>query len=160
MRVPLALALSSVALLAVACAELEHRSAFAGPWVERDGQTLVVAYSKGGGVFATARDLGERLIAGEQVRIEGECLSACTLALMPILQSAVCWTDGATFLFHAAHVNGRKHDAQTASNYSALPPEIQGMLPPPGEWSVNRWYIVTGRDAHAALGRSYCKEIG
>ena len=160
MRVPLAIALSSVALLAVACAELEHRSAFAGPCVEQDGQTLVVAYSKGGGVFATARDLGERLIAGEQVRIEGECLSACTLALMDVVAPSICWTGDARFLFHAAHVNGKKHDAQTATNYSALPPEIQGMLPPPGEWDVTKWYAITGRDAHAALGRGYCREIG
>ena len=153
MRVPLALALSSAALLAVACADMEARSAF-------DGIGPVVAYSGGGGVFATARDLGERRIAGETLKITGDCLSACTLALMDVVAPSICWTDKARFLFHAAYVNGKKRDAQTATNYSALPPEIQGMLPPPGEWSVNRWYIVTGRDAHAALGRGQCREVG
>lgn len=160
MRVPLAIAASSALLLAVACADMEARSAFVGPWVERQGETLVVAYSPGGGVFATARELGDRMRAGDTFKITGDCHSACPLALMDVVAPAVCWTDKARFLFHAAHVNGRKNDAQTATNYSALPPEIQGMLPPPGEWSVTRWYIVTGRDAHRALGRGYCKEIG
>lgn len=160
MRVPLALAASSVALLAVACAELEHRSAFAGPWVKQDGRVITVAYSPGGGVFATAAELGNRMRAGETFRFTGDCLSACVLALMNIVSPAVCWTDKARFLFHAAHVNGKKHEAQTASNYSALPVEIQRLLPHPDEWDVTKWYAISGSDAHRALERGYCKEIG
>ena len=153
MRVPLALAASSVALLAVACADMEARSAF-------NGIGPVVAYSAGGGVFATARDLGERRIAGETLAITGDCLSACTLALMPVMAGTVCWTDGARFLFHAAHVNGRKHDAQTASNYTALPVEIQRLLPDPSTWAVDKWHVISGTQAHAALGRGQCREVG
>ena len=161
MRAPLAmLALAGLTACASGTFDNAPVSAFAGPWTERDGNVLVVAYSSGGGVFATARDLGERLIAGETLRIDGECKSACTLALMDIVAPVVCWTDDTRFLFHAAHVNGRQDDAQTAINLSALPAPIRARLPHPAEWRVDRWHEISGSDAHRALGRGYCKEIG
>ena len=155
MRAPLALVAASVlaAALAAGCADMAPVSAFAG-------KGPVVAYSGGGGVMATAIDLGNRMRAGDALRIDGDCLSACTLALMDVVAPAVCWTDRTRFLFHAAHVNGRKNDGATARFAAALPAAIQSKLPPPAEWSVTRWYEIDGRTAKAALGRGDCGGIG
>lgn len=154
MRAPAALiAFGVAAALAAGCADLVPVSAFAG-------KGPVVGYSRGGGVTATAMDLGNRRIAGETLRIDGDCLSACTLALMDILAGTVCWTDRARFLFHAAHVNGTKNDDATAQFAAALPAAIRNRLPDAAEWRVGRWHEITGSEAHAALGRGECKEIG
>jgi len=110
--------------------------------------------------MATAMDLGNRRIAGETLRIEGDCLSACTLALMDELAGTVCWTDRARFLFHAVHVNGNKNDHATAQFAASLPAAIRDRLPAAAEWRVGRWHEITGSQARAALGRGECRETG
>lgn len=156
MRLRPSLALAAVVVLG-ACAPLGDHSAFApGPWVERDGASVLVRYSTGGGVFATAIDLGRIREAGGRVVIDGDCLSACTLALMDVVASTVCWTSGARFAFHAAHVNGRLHADQTASNLASMPAAVRAALPRSGDWSVARWYVLAGDWLHAALGRGNC----
>lgn len=145
----------------VGCAYQPPVSAFApGPWAKQDGNVLTVAYSSGGNDLATLADLLNRHLAGEPIRIDGDCLSACTLALMDVLAGTVCWTERTRFLFHAAHVNGGKDEAATERFASALPAPVRNALPHPAEWRVDRWHELTGKQAHAALGRGYCKEIG
>lgn len=128
MRAPLALLAVTAALSR--CADLTPLSALAG--ANRRDQTVVVAHSTGGGVFATAADLGRIWKAGG--------------------------TDDATFLFHAAHINGRLHSGQTEHNFTALPAAIRALLPPPASWRVNLWHAVGGGAAHDALGRGHCTE--
>ena len=154
MRAPLALLAVAVALSG--CADFTPLSALAG--ADRRDRTVVVAHSTGGGVFATAADLGRIWQAGGTVIITGDCMSACTLALMDLVASSVCWTDDATFLFHAAHINGRLHPGQTERNFTALPAGIRALLPPPASWRVDRWHAVGGGAAHDALGRGHCTE--
>jgi len=156
MRAAPALALLAATAALAGCADIVPLSALAG--AERRDQTVIVAHSTGGGVFATAADLGRIWKAGGTVIISGDCMSACTLALMDVVASSVCWTDEATFLFHAAHINGRLHPGQTELNFAALPAAIQALLPPPGSWRVDRWHAVSGREAHDALRRGRCTQ--
>ena len=152
------LALAAVVVLG-ACAPLGDHSAFSsGPWVERDGASVTVRYSAGGGVRATATDLGRLREAGARVVIDGDCLSACTLALMDVMAGNVCWSEGARFAFHAAHVNGRLHAEQTGLNLAAMPPAVRAALPA-GDWSIHRWYVLAGDWLHAALGRGNCGRV-
>ena len=86
----------------------------------------IVIRNDGGGQISTFLSWYHRLAAaGVHVRIEGPCLSACTLVLaMP--KGLACVTDKAVLGFHEASVEGKANPDITALLVSLYyPPAVQ-----------------------------------
>jgi hypothetical protein len=80
-------------LAAVAVASISASTAQATMRITGDPGGLIIAYAER---FLQAR------ASGEQVVIDGACLSACTLALAMLPRGQVCATSNAVLGFHAA----------------------------------------------------------
>src|SRR6202043_2926448 len=84
---------SALLLVAVAAISITTSSAQATMRISGDPGGLILAYAE---KFLQAR------ASGEQVVIDGTCLSACTLALAMVPRGQVCATSNAVLGFHAA----------------------------------------------------------
>src|ERR1700730_5386576 len=66
------------------------------------GATMRITSDRGGRILRYAERFLQARASGEQVVIDGSCLSACTLALAMVPSGQVCATSNAVLGFHAA----------------------------------------------------------
>ena len=102
-----------------------------------DSEQLTLTDSAGGSITQAKTFFGWARSNGTGVRIDGACLSACTIGLgFP----NVCWSARAVFLFHRGHTPvisalGPDYDA-TGDMVRYIPEPVLDALPPWREWTV------------------------
>jgi hypothetical protein len=112
--------------VAVLCAGITSASA-----------TMRIAEDRGGQIGHYLQAFAMLRSTGENVVIDGNCLSACTLVLGMIPHNHLCATDRARFGFHAAWMPGRDGEPVTSPMGTRA---LWNIYPP----SVRRWIVNHG----------------
>lgn len=86
----------------------------------------------------------------ERIKINGPCISACTLVLRDRYSHKVTWTDRSWFVFHAAEVNGKVNRIATIGYFGSLPQPVLDELKPLDEWD-DRDQVISGKRMHELL---------
>jgi hypothetical protein len=92
--------------------------------------TMWITGDRGGTVLDYAERFRQARAAGEQVIIDGNCLSACTMVIGMLPRDRVCATSKAVLGFHAAFrptSDGRKVASTDATQFmmNTYPPELR-----------------------------------
>jgi hypothetical protein len=77
-------------------------AALAALWVSSASAAMVITSDSGGQIGAYVSRFQQVRQSGEQVVIDGQCLSACTMVLGLVPRNRVCATPRAVLGFHAA----------------------------------------------------------
>jgi len=133
-------------LLAAIAAAMSVAPAYATIRITADRGGLLVSYAER---FARAR------ASGEQVVIDGACLSACTLVVGILPRQQVCATPRAVLGFHAAWkptANGKTTASPPATQamYDIYPPELQEWITGHGGLT-SRLIFLRGRELAAMV---------
>lgn len=100
---------------------------------EHNASGCLEIWESRGGSIAEAEAL---FASADCIRITGPCMSACTMALG---HADVCWTDRASFHFHAGWTrNGWDQTASDAGSlqmFASYPAEVRRLLPPLTDWT-------------------------
>ena len=100
---------------------------------ETNADGCLEIWTSRGGSIAEAEALFD---SARCIKITGPCMSACTMALG---HPDVCWTERASFHFHAGWTrNGWDQapgDSGTLQMFSSYPTEVRVMLPPLTDWT-------------------------
>ncbi len=110
-----------LALCLIATPALANPIYTIGP--ETDPGGIVIQY------FAKYWDLREQRT---DVRVEGECDSACTMVLGIIPLDHICATPNAEFGFHSASINGKYAKSMTEVMWEMYPDRVKRLLAPLG----------------------------
>ncbi len=91
--------------------------------------THIVGTSPGGAVFEFMLDYEDLRRAGYKLRIDGTCISACTLFTGIFPKDRVCVTQHAALAFHSASVGYGQHSPEgTRIIWRSYPEEIRALL--------------------------------
>ncbi len=112
-------------------------SAYAAP----ASAAMRISEDRGGQIGQYLRSFAMLRASGEQVIVDGDCLSACTLILGIVPRSHICATPRAVFGFHAAWMPGR--DGRPVTSRPGTH-ELWKVYP----WRVRRWI-----NRHGGLSR-------
>jgi hypothetical protein len=119
------------------------------------GATIVIRADRGGLIT----DYAERFLSirgtGEQVVIDGPCLSACTLVIGMLPRDRICATPKAVLGFHAAWLptrNGGRVNSVLASQamMEVYPPDLRSWIARRGGLTAKMIYLQ-GRDLAAIV---------
>jgi hypothetical protein len=114
------------------------------------GATMRITSDRGGRIIDYAERFLQARASGEQVVIDGACLSACTLVVGMLPRDQVCVTPKAVLGFHAAWrptANGGKTASQAATQVmmEVYPPELRSWIGRRGGLT-SRLILLEGRD--------------
>jgi hypothetical protein len=117
--------------------------------------TIRLAGDRGGLLIAYAERFSQARARGERVVIDGNCLSACTLAIGLLPRGQVCATSRAVLGFHAAWRptgNGTigPSPAATQAMFDAYPAEVQNWISSRGGLTP-RMLFLRGRELAALV---------
>jgi hypothetical protein len=130
------------------------------PMVTSANATMRIAEDRGGQIGHYLQAFASLRSSGENVVIDGNCLSACTLVLGLIPKSRVCVTSRARFGFHAAwmpDVDGRPVTSPTGTDalWNIYPSQVKRWINRHGGLSRKMIYMQ-GRDMQGIV--SECGE--
>jgi hypothetical protein len=133
-------------LAAVAVASISASSAHATMHITGDPGGLIIEYAE---KFLQAR------ASGEQVVIDGACLSACTLAVAMLPRGQVCATSKAVLGFHAAwrpttHGGKATSSVATQAMMELYPADVRGWIGRHGGLTP-RMIFLQGRELSAMV---------
>jgi hypothetical protein len=107
---------------------------------------LLITDDAGGPVGAYLERYASIRDSGEQVIIDGSCLSACTLVLALVPPERICLTPNAVFGFHAASSTEEERypaasSAATRTLWALYPPPIRNLITKKGGLSDKMVYL-------------------
>jgi hypothetical protein len=119
------------------------------------GATMRITSDRGGRIIDYAERFLQARASGEQVVIDGACLSACTLVVGMLPRDQVCVTPKAVLGFHAAWrptANGGKTASQAATQVmmEVYPPELRSWIGRRGGLT-SRLILLEGRELAAIV---------
>lgn len=100
----------------------------------RAGTTQVIAGDRGGLMFQYIAKYVAWYNDDDTVRIEGDCVSSCTMVLGLVRLSNICATRNAQFGFHSASTNGEFSEEATRIMWALFSDKIRAALRKRG-WS-------------------------
>jgi hypothetical protein len=108
--------------------------------------TIRIADDGGGNIGAYYSRFASLRKSGEQVVIDGPCLSACTLIVGIVPRDRICVTPNAAFGFHAAYQPGALGEKvvnvpATRTLMSLYPPRIRGWIRHNGGLTTKMMYL-------------------
>jgi hypothetical protein len=111
---------------------------------------------RGGRLITYAERFEAARASGERIIIDGECLSACTLAIAILPRGQVCATPNAVLGFHAAWQptasGGRVlSPVATKAMYDVYPANVRGWIARRGGLSGDRIMLLKGRELTAMV---------
>jgi hypothetical protein len=114
------------------------------------GATIRITSDRGGRIVDYVERFNEARASGEQVVIDGYCLSACTLAVGMLPRDQVCATSRSVLGFHAAWrptADGGKVSSSAATQVmmDIYPPELRRWIGRRGGLTP-RLLLLEGRD--------------
>ena len=100
----------SAAIIAAAFAYSTHKASAEGGLSEPVLKPLVIDHDAGGVVVKYVDAVAKAIATGRQVKVRGNCWSACTLYLALVPMNKLCVYPSASFHFHAPYsiINGEK----------------------------------------------------
>jgi len=118
--------------------------------------TMRITGGRGGLLSAYAERFEAARASGEQVIIDGTCLSACTLAIAILPRGQVCATSNAVLGFHAAWrptANGGRVQSPVATKamYDVYPANVRSWIARRGGLSASRVMLLKGRQLTAMV---------
>jgi hypothetical protein len=122
----------AVLLVGIVAAAVSTSDAKATLWITRDNGGTILEYAQR---FQQARQ------AGEQVIIDGKCLSACTMVIGMVPRDRVCATSKAMLGFHAAF--RRTSDGGTVASTDATKFMMNAYPPGVRKWINQRGGLTT-----------------
>lgn len=120
-------------LLSATCLGLAMHPAKAFYFEQKYSHDLIIREDIGGRIGTYAEKYEQVRDSGKRVRIEGPCISACTLVLGIVPRSRICITKNALLGFHAAWIpgpDGRPMTSGTGTQvlWELYPPHIRRYL--------------------------------
>jgi hypothetical protein len=151
------------ALLLVACSP---SAGYRGPTDSRAIRTavvdhrLVIERGDGGLIYESLESFVELRDQGVTIVVDGVCWSACALLLASYFADSVCWTADSSFRLHGAvSAAGAAAELRTNANILAVMDEpFRAVLPPAERWHERVWFVYSGGELHALLGRGQCSD--
>jgi hypothetical protein len=112
--------------------------------------TMWITGDRGGTILDYAERFRQARASGEQVIIDGNCLSACTMVIGMLPRDRVCATSKAVLGFHAAFrptSDGRKVASTDATQFmmKTYPPELRKWISQRGGLTT-QMLILKGRE--------------
>lgn len=122
-------------------------------WVSSAHATIWITGDMGGTILEYAERFQKARDAGEQVVIDGKCLSACTMVIGMVPRGRVCATSRAVLGFHAAFrrtSNGSTVASTDATKFmlNAYPAEVRHWINAHGGLT-NQMIYLQGRELAA-----------
>ena len=120
---------------------------------ESNADGCLEIWASRGGSIAEAEAL---FAAADCIKITGPCMSACTMALG---HPDVCWTDRASFHFHAGWTRDgwdrTASDAGSLQMFASYPTEVRRLLPPLTDWT-EAFTVWSAEWTAAVMDRPLC----
>jgi hypothetical protein len=118
--------------------------------ISRAEATIWITGDRGGTILDYAERFRQARAAGEQVIIDGNCLSACTMVVGMLPRDRVCATAKAVLGFHAAFrptSNGRKVASTDATQFmmNTYPPQLRKWISQRGGLTTQMLFL-SGRE--------------
>jgi hypothetical protein len=112
--------------------------------------TIWITGDRGGTILDYAERFRQARAAGEQVIIDGNCLSACTMVIGMLPRDRVCATPKAVLGFHAAFrptSDGRKVASTDATQFmmNTYPPQLRKWISQRGGLTTQMLFL-SGRE--------------